>query len=220
MIGSKYGKLKVVGQVDNSSKMLCECDCGKIATVYKSVLLAGDKKSCGCLRTKASKHPAYSNWRAMVRRCKDSAYHEYDKYSKLGIHEDFINDFWAWIKEIGEKPNYIGYSVGRIDNTKGYYYGNMRWENSKQQARNHSLQSNNKTGITGVKITTDRRNGNKNYVATWVDLDGSERSKNFSVKKYGEEAQLLAVEFRKVKISEINSHAAERYERTHGVKHG
>ena len=124
-----------------------------------------------------------------------------------------------WLAEIGDKPNDgQRWSVGRIDNDGWYTYGNLRWELDNQQARNHTKQKNNTSGVTGVcfqdKIIAGRLYST--WVARWKDLDGKSKSKNFSADKYGNDAaKQMAIDFRNRMIEELNAQGAE-YAGSHG----
>ena len=60
--GDKYNRLTVIGQVPKPSPYLtakgrwylCECECGKQATVEEYKIKTGKTKSCGCLRSEKS----------------------------------------------------------------------------------------------------------------------------------------------------------------------
>jgi len=58
------------------------------------------------------------------------------------------------------------------------------------------MNSNNKTGITGVRH--EKRSGD--WVANWGDIDGNQCSKSFGSKKYGDaEAWAMAIEQRMIR---------------------
>lgn len=55
IIGNKYGRLSVIKKDDeykdkNHTKWICECDCGKIISAYRSALISGRQVSCGCYK--------------------------------------------------------------------------------------------------------------------------------------------------------------------------
>ena len=64
--------------------------------------------------------------------------------------EEWQNDFKAFLAYIGPRPS-KGYSLDRIDNGKGYEPGNVRWSDSKTQARN--TRSNRIVEYQGEKMT-------------------------------------------------------------------
>lgn len=68
---------------------------------------------------------------------------------------------------------------------------NLRVVTPAINARNRPMQSNNRTGVTGVSLID-----NKRYRAQYVDLDGEVKTKYFPIKIYGEEAFTEAVKFR------------------------
>jgi len=167
-----------------------------------------------------SKNPAYSNWKDMEKRCFNPKNKRYKDYAERGIsvHRDFVESFPTFLKEIGEKPEGSGWSVGRIDNNAWYTYGNIRWERIEQQARNHSKQRNNTSGITGVQIRRREISGRiyTTISANWSDPENGKRTKDFSVDKYGYEvAMQMAIAFREMKIKELNSNGIV-YEPSHG----
>lgn len=168
-----------------------------------------------------SKHPAYSNWKDMFKRCYNPNNKRYKQYKEKGIvvHESF-RDFPTFLAEIGEKPDSVEvWTIGRIDNTKSYEPGNVRWETREEQSRNHSMQSNNTSGIVGVQFR-ERMIGEfgpyQSFVAKWKDENGKDKSKEFSVNKYGfDEARKLATEYRNKMIQNLKSHGVE-YAESHG----
>lgn len=168
-----------------------------------------------------SKTSEYQNWKEMLKRCFNEKNKRYKDYAERGIsvHEDFVSDFLTWISEIGPKPSDDRrWSVGRIDNNGWYTYGNMRWETDEQQARNHTMQRNNSTGVTGVKFQKHVIAGREytTFVAQWTTLDGKRRSKDFSTNKYGHEKAFdLACQHRKQMIEELNRQGAG-YAKSHG----
>lgn len=54
MTGQRFGRLVVVSRAPSDgagrARWHCRCDCGNDATYLRAVLMAGDAKSCGCLR--------------------------------------------------------------------------------------------------------------------------------------------------------------------------
>lgn len=231
-VGMKFTRLTVTSQVGNYKRWNCVCDCGNTSeNIPQSSLLSNNTKSCGCLMKDVlvarntshgmSKRTEYSNWKGMLKRCFNVNDKRHESYAGRGItvHEDFIKDFPKWLEEIGEKPtDDQRWSVGRIDNNVGYTYGNMRWEVDEQQARNHTMQANNSSGIVGVAIRTTTIAGvdYPAWVACWNNLEGKKRTKNFSINKYGDEtAKELAIAHRNRMIEQLNSLGAE-YADSHG----
>ncbi len=227
LTGQVFGRLTVISLVGRTkhrvSTWLCTCTCGKTKTVISGNLKSGITTSCGCysaeqVKVRCITHgmadtPEYYSWQDLRKRC--SGYNDKAKqnYVDRGItvHEDFENSFEAFYKEIGVKPdNEHTWTVGRIDNNLGYTYGNLRWETNTQQARNKTKRVDNKTGVTGVHLTST------SYVAQTKGLDGKFHTKTFSIKKYGKEnAFQLAVQARELMIKLLNEQGAG-YSETHG----
>lgn len=162
----------------------------------------------------------YPRWKDMKRRCFNPSNKRYKDYAERGIsvHPDFVKDFPKFLAEVGDMPEGDGWSLGRIDNNGWYTYGNIRWERAEQQARNHSRQRNNSSGITGIKVRT-RAIGAGFYTsvtACWTGLDGKRGTKDFSADKHGLEAAVsMAKSYRQSKINEMNAAGAE-YAESHG----
>jgi hypothetical protein len=156
-----------------------------------------------------SKRPEYSNWKDMKKRCFNKNNKRYAHYAGRGIsvHPDFVESFPLWLEEIGEKPqDGQRWSVGRKDNDGWYTYGNIEWQLDDAQSRNHSMQSNNTTGITGIQkqVKTIAGKEYESFVACWNGVDGKKNTKNFSTNKYGfEAAKQMAIEYRSKMLAEL-----------------
>ena len=159
----------------------------------------------------------YRCWQNMKDRVFNKSEGYYAKYGKLGMFEDWISSFKNFFIYIGPQPDKTTrWSLGRIDNTKGYYPGNVRWENDFLQNRNRSKTKANTSGSTGVTWREEKNRPTNRAVATWYDLSGVQRCKSFSDKHIGkEEAIRLATEFRAKKIEELRELGAE-----YGEHHG
>ena len=84
----------------------------------------------------SSRHPLFSTWHAMWRRCTNPNDRSY-KWYKDRVPSDDWRNFANFVRDMGEKPD-GAYSLDRIDNTKHYCKENCRWATSKTQGRNKS----------------------------------------------------------------------------------
>lgn len=148
LIGRKFHKLTVIEvshiDIHRTAHYRCRCDCGNITVVNGSSLKKNHTKSCGCLIAevasthKLSKHPLFSVWINMRRRCNKEDYYAYPNYGGRGItvceewHKSF-KSFYDWAIDNGYHK---GLSIDRIDNDKGYSPDNCRWTTYTEQARN------------------------------------------------------------------------------------
>lgn len=123
-------------------------------------------------------------WYAMYSRTTKSFYAytsqngTHKSYPKIVLHDMKEN-------EIGDHAN-----GDSLDNN----IENIRAVPLSIQNRNKRKFSNNKSGTTGVRYT------NINYprwVSQWIDENGKQRTKVFSIKKYGDQAKSKAIEYRK-----------------------
>jgi len=76
---------------------------------------------------------------------------------------------------------------------------NLRWVTHKDNSRNRDIGKNNTSGILGVRFDSI----NNRWIAEWTDKQGKRQRKSFSIKKYGDNAKQLAIDFRKMKVDEF-----------------
>lgn len=241
-VGERSGRLLIVehlGKVPNSRhhQWLAQCDCGGSKVVKSRDLNSGDTKSCGCLKQEAmdkltaeftSKYkthgwsgtPEHRAWKRIKSRTCNPNNEDYPVYSVLGMQEEWKTDFTLFLSVIGEMPkDGQRWSVGRIDNTVGYHEGNVRWEIDSQQAKNKGKYKNNSTGETGVywNVVKNQKGIETTFaVASWYDVCGKQRSRSFSVNKYGVmEAFALAVKERREQFQKLKD-AGMPYGEHHG----
>jgi hypothetical protein len=121
----------------------CVCDCGNTKVVAQVELRSGDTRSCGCLKKhtllkRNTSHGAcgtavYGKWRGMWHRVRSTHLTRNKCYKGVSVCEAWrrFENFYA---DMGDPPD--GYSLDRIDNTKGYSPSNCRWVPLQEQARN------------------------------------------------------------------------------------
>lgn len=231
--GDKYGKLTVLRyeftkENNSMAHYLCRCECGNEKVIAHGNLRSGHTVSCGCAIPRGeenhnykhgkSKTKVHSAWNKLKDRCFNPKNNDYYNYGAKGITValEFM-DFEAFYKEIGDPPS-KKHSVDRIDHTKNYEPGNVRWATDAQQARNKGMMKNNTSGVTGVQFYYSGISGHTTYaVATWHCLiKNKQLNKKFSVRKLGLlPAFAAAVEYRRQMIAELNAQGAG-YTENHG----
>lgn len=139
----RFGKLTVLNQAGADSRYgalwICRCDCGNKITMQARHLRRGKVSTCGCYyhkNTVPNRTREYIAWQKMKDRCSNPNSDNYKKYGAAGIAvcSRWIHDFAAFLSDMGQCPS--GMTLGRLDNSKGYFPGNCRWEPVKKQALN------------------------------------------------------------------------------------
>lgn len=146
--------------------VMCKCDCGTEKLVEIRLLKLGlvktcSEKGCGVGRKHGkSNSKVYLAWRAMKKRCNNQSSPQYKNYGGRGIDYDpRWEDFEVFLSEVGE-PSTPELTIDRIDNSKGYWPGNVRWTTVK-------VQSNNKRTNTVLEFLGEERT-----LAGWAEQTG------------------------------------------------
>lgn len=81
--------------------------------------------------------PEHRAWINMLERCHNPANPGFKNYGGRGISvcESWQTSFDAFFRNAGRRPG-DGYSIDRIDNSRGYEPGNVRWAQRAEQQHN------------------------------------------------------------------------------------
>lgn len=114
----------------------------------------------------------------MIQRCTNPNVPEYAKYGGVGITvcTDWRGPggFNRFLEHIGPRPE-GRYSIDRINGTKGYEPGNVRWATTYEQSRNQ------KSNV-------------------WIEVDGERMIVRDAAKKYGINDKTLRYRLRKMPV--------------------
>lgn len=154
LVGQTFGMLTVVsfaGVSRHGQKTYeCVCDCGGNSLVLASNLKKGNSTSCGCKRrSSCSKRMAklnkkhgetdtklWTTWSGVVERTTKKWSPAYERYggAGIGLFDDWLV-YENFAKYVGPPPT-DKHTIDRIDGTKGYFPGNVRWATKREQAEN------------------------------------------------------------------------------------
>lgn len=156
LTNARFGRLTVVGFAEKRGRKLywnCVCDCGASKAVHGEHLKEGRSRSCGCLNRdaqrdsftthggapfdKSARHPLYSTWCNMKKRCYSKKADQYPYYGGRGIVvcDEWKHDFARFAADMGLKPS-PEHSIDRKDNDGPYALWNCRWATKVEQAAN------------------------------------------------------------------------------------
>lgn len=139
LIGRKFDKLTVIRRmpsITQYSLFECKCDCGNIKIAKAKNLLCGNCKSCGCKRKSRYEEIPGAYFGAMRQRAKL-------KSLECSVSKEYMWNLYLTQNkkcaltgmDIGFDPDYRhgkqSASLDRIDSTKGYINGNVRWVHKK-----------------------------------------------------------------------------------------
>lgn len=122
------------------------CKCGKPFLCQMSDVTSGKTRSCGCVRrnvtaernkTHGKAHSkVYHVWHNMMRRCHDQTNKRFKDWGGRGITVAAQwQSFKAFHKAVGDVP-FAGAQIDRIENSRGYEPGNVRWSTNTENNRN------------------------------------------------------------------------------------
>lgn len=150
VIGERHGHLTLVAHTqdrtsDGRVAGVWECDCGVRKAIAIGRVRGGLSRSCGHLAREMKpslKHgmrgtKEYRAWKGAKERCTNPSAKDYPRYGGAGVrfHVGWADDFPAFLSHIGPSPG-AEYQVDRIDTTRGYEPGNVRWATRQTQTRN------------------------------------------------------------------------------------
>lgn len=124
---------------------LVECSCGVVKLMDVISIASGQSVSCGHHKLVTNRkdgrsaHASYTRWENMMQRCYNQRCPEFKRYGARGIgvwpqwHDSRV--FLDYLDTVlGSCP--AGHSLDRIDNSKGYRPGNIRWADATTQTHN------------------------------------------------------------------------------------
>ena len=166
--GRQFGRLIVLGFSHVHKGVcinLCKCECGNEKLIRSPDLISKKTLSCGCLGRSSrlasltthghsvdTDTPEYMTWKNMKARCLNPRRKDFPNYGGrgIGICDKWKNDFSSFISDVGNRPS-PHMTLDRIDNSKGYEPGNVRWATRLEQ--NLNTRSNRLLELGGVRMT-------------------------------------------------------------------
>lgn len=86
-----------------------------------------------------TKSPEYATWVSMKKRCYYQKTNDFARYGGSGIRvcDEWKDSFEAFYAYMGPKPS-LTHTIDRLDSSKNYEPGNVRWATWKQQCESRS----------------------------------------------------------------------------------
>lgn len=150
--GQRFNSWRVVARGKRKNYWICMCwGCGRFKSVFRSNLLTGKSKSCGCIiehgysTSKGKFYREYRSWVGMKHRCYGRKSSDYENYGARGISvcERWRASFYNFLRDMGPKPT-PKHTIDRIDVNGNYCPSNCRWITMAEQAANKRTSRKNK----------------------------------------------------------------------------
>lgn len=162
----KFGFLTVIKRTivkNNKIYWLCICKCGNESEHSGNDLRSGDSKSCGCYKKQIHKDLNFKHgmtntnefniWKGILYRCINKNSKSYKNYGGRGITicDEWKNSFINFYDDLGPRPSKM-HTIDRIDNNKGYYKDNCKWQIRSYQCINRRKFKKSKSKYLGVSF--------------------------------------------------------------------
>lgn len=174
--GKVFGGLKVLGRTehrDARGAAFYSVECLKCGKVYLATKGSIRQEHGGCRECFESNpvakeffdgdnkanHRFNVRWTSMIRRCHDAGHKQFPDYGGRGIQvcDEWRNDYEAFVRYLATLEGFAeadkgSLQIDRIDNSKGYEPGNLRFVTPSDNARNR--RSNRKVHYQGQDYYT------------------------------------------------------------------
>jgi len=98
--------------------------------------------------------PEFLAWKNMKKRCFDPRWQQW--YKNISVCERWLESYDNFLEDVGRRPS-SQHSLDRIDGSKDYAPGNVRWATKAMQSRNTKNHSTNTSGVRGISWSKEKQ---------------------------------------------------------------
>lgn len=199
--GQKFNRLLVLSlsptRLYGRTSWFCICDCGNIVEVNGCSLKSGNTKSCGCYNSEVAAKRLTKHGMSFNAKSNNSSIENKEYQLWINIKQRCYN------KNCPDYSNYGGLGIILYSNWINDFQAFYDYLQTLNETRD---QFESRTGLSGIYVTIDRINTNRNYEPgnlRWATKEEQSRNRNYNVISNILEADQIRSEYNNGGITEL-----------------